>query len=465
MVVKWTVFLAGVAAFLNIVAARAQQPELVIRQVSVHLPYISAYVDVPAQNGRPLRLQASDISAVAIQGHTVKLEDMRVSHSFAYTFLLDVSGSMTIRKEVVNAIVNWIDQLPPDDHVELFAFGETYREIGNPTSSRAALISGLKTLRSGDQKTNLYLALERGIMNAERTDASLPEGRLIILLTDGKNEGDNGGISEAKLHEDIRNGHVPIYAVGHTRLGATEQDIYLGKMKAFAEESGGFYDCGGTLTSVLCRPNASLKESFERLSARMNGLFVVQMKCDSCQESDNHDLQITLTNGSTGRIPVALAILPVPAKTSPVWLYIVGTLLLLVVLVLVWFVFRKQPQPQIAVEVPPQGEVPQQESGLPAHITIVSGPAPGQVFQFKLLATVVIGRDPGCEVILPDDKEISSRHCELIRTGNRVEISDLGSLNGTLLNGAHVVARQRVEDGDLIRVGRTEFRVRFKERA
>jgi pSer/pThr/pTyr-binding forkhead associated (FHA) protein len=46
-----------------------------------------------------------------------------------------------------------------------------------------------------------------------------------------------------------------------------------------------------------------------------------------------------------------------------------------------------------------------------------------------------------------------------------VEIADLGSMNGTLLNGARVVAAHIVEDGDLIRVGRTEFRVRFGDSA
>jgi len=58
---------------------------------------------------------------------------------------------------------------------------------------------------------------------------------------------------------------------------------------------------------------------------------------------------------------------------------------------------------------------------------------------------------------------VSGRHCELIRAGRVVELSDLQSRNGTLLNGARVVARQRLESGDLIRVGRTELRVSFGE--
>jgi pSer/pThr/pTyr-binding forkhead associated (FHA) protein len=49
----------------------------------------------------------------------------------------------------------------------------------------------------------------------------------------------------------------------------------------------------------------------------------------------------------------------------------------------------------------------------------------------------------------------------LILAGKNVEVRDLGSTNGTLLNGARLQAQQRLEDGDLIRAGRTEVRITF----
>jgi hypothetical protein len=471
MVMKWRVLLTGVLALLS-VSARAQQPELVIRQVSVHLPFITVYLDLPPESGAVPQFRDSDVSAVTIQGQNLKLESLNVSHAFAYTFLLDVSGSMRLRRDVLNAIGNWVDRLHPEDHVEIFAFGETFREIGASNSDKAALKSDLSTLHSGEQTTNLYYALDRGIASAERADPALPQARAIVLLTDGKNEGDNGGIDESKVRDDIRKSHVPINAIGHTRLGSGEQDIYLRKMKLFADESGGFYDCAGTLPSALCPPGASLEQSFERLSQRMNRMFVLQLRCDRCRNSDNHDLQITLKNKASGRISVPLAVLPeiVPPKAIPPWVYVAGAIfLLLVVLFILWLVFRKKPEPPKAPEVVAEVQAPldavAQSSGLPAHVTIVSGPEPGRVYHFKLGAKAVIGRDAGCNLALPGDNEISGHHCELTRKGKLVEIADLGSMNGTLLNGARVVAAHIVEDGDLIRVGRTEFRVRFGDSA
>src|SRR5258708_37108209 len=323
MVMKWRVLLTGVLALLSLMA-RAQQSEFVIRQVSVHLPYITAYVDVPSENGGPPHLRDSDLSAVTIFGQGLKLVNVSVTHGFGYTFLLDVSGSMRIRRDVLDAIDNWIDRLHPDEHLEMFAFGETYREVGTPASDKTTLKSELRKLRCGEQTTNLYLALERGIANAERTESGLPEGRMIVLLTDGKNEGDNGGFDENRVRADIRKSHVPIFAIGHTRLGPQEQDIYLGKMKSFADESGGFYALSGTSPSALCPPHASLEQSFERLREMMNRVFVLQLRCDSCRQSDNHALQITLKNASTAKIPVPLRLIPdkTPPKPIPAWLHV-----------------------------------------------------------------------------------------------------------------------------------------------
>jgi pSer/pThr/pTyr-binding forkhead associated (FHA) protein len=56
---------------------------------------------------------------------------------------------------------------------------------------------------------------------------------------------------------------------------------------------------------------------------------------------------------------------------------------------------------------------------------------------------------------------MSAKHYELILAGEHVEVLDLGTTNGTLLNGARLVTQQRLEDGDLIRAGRTEIRINF----
>ncbi|HWX74262.1 MAG TPA: FHA domain-containing protein [Solirubrobacteraceae bacterium] len=70
--------------------------------------------------------------------------------------------------------------------------------------------------------------------------------------------------------------------------------------------------------------------------------------------------------------------------------------------------------------------------------------------------TTTLGRRPEMDVALPWDGEVSSLHAELELLGGEWTIVDDGlSTNGTYVNGVRVGARQRLRDGDRIRVGRT----------
>jgi hypothetical protein len=69
---------------------------------------------------------------------------------------------------------------------------------------------------------------------------------------------------------------------------------------------------------------------------------------------------------------------------------------------------------------------------------------------------VTIGRMPDCTVPLADPN-VSRRHAEIRRDGDRVFLTDLGSTNGTRVNGVPVHQRQLV-DGDVVTVGITAFR-------
>lgn len=69
---------------------------------------------------------------------------------------------------------------------------------------------------------------------------------------------------------------------------------------------------------------------------------------------------------------------------------------------------------------------------------------------------VSIGRLPECDVVLADPN-VSRRHAEVRRQGNGFVVVDLGSTNGTRVNGAGVKER-RLVDGDEIIVGGTKIR-------
>jgi hypothetical protein len=68
---------------------------------------------------------------------------------------------------------------------------------------------------------------------------------------------------------------------------------------------------------------------------------------------------------------------------------------------------------------------------------------------------VVLGRSRDCDIRVAD-LNASRRHAELRKDGDGYWIVDLGSMNGTLVNG-HPVERERLEDGDRITLGSTEI--------
>jgi hypothetical protein len=70
--------------------------------------------------------------------------------------------------------------------------------------------------------------------------------------------------------------------------------------------------------------------------------------------------------------------------------------------------------------------------------------------------TLTIGRNPECDIAL-EDRQVSRIHARVIWRGDHYEVEDLGSKNGTHLNGRDVVGPQPLHDGDEIQIA-----LRFK---
>jgi hypothetical protein len=82
--------------------------------------------------------------------------------------------------------------------------------------------------------------------------------------------------------------------------------------------------------------------------------------------------------------------------------------------------------------------------------------APPQRFPL-LQPTVVIGRTAPAAIVL-EGGTVSRRHCELTRQGGQVVIADVGSTNGTYVNGVRIEAPVTLNDGDTIGVGAHSLR-------
>jgi DNA-binding winged helix-turn-helix (wHTH) protein len=77
------------------------------------------------------------------------------------------------------------------------------------------------------------------------------------------------------------------------------------------------------------------------------------------------------------------------------------------------------------------------------------GPLKGQ--RWQLSQTIVLGREASCDVIVTD-RQISRFHARITPTTEGVILEDLGSKNGTHLNGIPLTAPVVLQDGDLVSV-------------
>ncbi len=70
---------------------------------------------------------------------------------------------------------------------------------------------------------------------------------------------------------------------------------------------------------------------------------------------------------------------------------------------------------------------------------------------------VLIGRDPTAQALLDGDGFVSARHALVRVRGGGPSVIDLGSTNGTFVNGERIAAETALEDGDEIAIGSTRM--------
>ncbi|MBU8896571.1 FHA domain-containing protein [Corallococcus sp. H22C18031201] len=92
---------------------------------------------------------------------------------------------------------------------------------------------------------------------------------------------------------------------------------------------------------------------------------------------------------------------------------------------------------------------------MPIRLTITQGLQQGRELVFES-AEVKIGRTSENDLVL-HDHGVSRRHANLVERGGQYFASDMGSSNGTLVNGQKLTAEQQLRDGDLITVGPVSF--------
>ena len=100
----------------------------------------------------------------------------------------------------------------------------------------------------------------------------------------------------------------------------------------------------------------------------------------------------------------------------------------------------------------------QRKGGRGWIITIEKGPKELKGVKLPVSGPITIGRSPGADVVI-NDTFVSSRHARFAPLGDGLTIEDVGSTNGTLLDGREVTTPQGLKNGDVITIGNVTFKV------
>jgi hypothetical protein len=120
---------------------------------------------------------------------------------------------------------------------------------------------------------------------------------------------------------------------------------------------------------------------------------------------------------------------------------------------------RELRAPQESFILAPIAERQEKRFSHPGSLVVVSSPTfdEGAILELGP-EPLTIGRGPLNDLQLDGDEFASGRHARIESRRDGVWVEDIGSTNGTFVNGVRLTGARRLVPGDVVRIGETDFR-------
>ncbi|WP_420024422.1 FHA domain-containing protein (plasmid) [Cereibacter azotoformans] len=384
-------------------------------------------------------------------------------------------------KELVERLIG---ALPPQELVAIYTFDEggTLQPLVPFTDLRQRAIAGMEGFVAGGVNTHIALNLLDAIkVLSERDDALY---RNIVVVTDGEEE----GLFDDTVHERAVAERIAVSSLGFFWRGTGSAEI--GRAKDYLDTritTPGF----GLTTTVMLRNRTQALAAVDEFAGRyasalqQSGLIVPEGKPEAADVVVETAAPKVGAPGGTATITHRVRFEPHKAEAPPaaepkpepglifgyprMWVLVggAGAMLLLIALVaLVVFVRRGGDGGEDEL---PLGEDDDLDLGAPGRPMMAAPAAPVRAMatlvredtRERLVVpspTATIGRAGTNAVPIPDDS-VSRLHAELKLSGGGLMLTDMGSLNGTFVNGRRIKEGTCVKDGDQIGFGQIRLRL------
>ncbi len=95
------------------------------------------------------------------------------------------------------------------------------------------------------------------------------------------------------------------------------------------------------------------------------------------------------------------------------------------------------------------------------NLTVEKGPKELKGINIPVTGPVIVGRAPGADIVI-GNSFVSGRHARFQLMGQNLFVEDLGSRNGTAINGAPIVEPVALKNKDVVNIGDVAIRVRYE---
>ncbi|MFH1136856.1 MAG: VWA domain-containing protein [Pseudomonadota bacterium] len=453
-------------------------------------PVLKVYATID-KDGVPVEAVTSEEVRAKLDGGgeaTIKsVASLRKSkEKITLVLAVDTSGSMKQGhlRAIKQAIENLVAQKAPEDQAALISFNDDVYKDMDFTSDSNLFIEKLKALKTGGRITVLFKGVYQGLEMLEKASPSFLS--YLVVMSDGHDEG--VGFSLDDSINKAKRLNVPVFAIG---FSGRADPKYLDNMVRLAKMTAGEYRKAETAEEIIA--------AYHGLAGMIWDQQVLELEVGVPADGRERSLEIEY-QGATGEArskPVIFrASLPEkpPAKTAALapgqtpkqdaprgadktifglprlaFYGAVGALLLIMALAAAVIIIKRTRKARgiMAENIEGPGDfssLPVEAEG-PGQTPLFSGPRtyldiPSRKISFPLAPGAnTIGAYPNNNLALDEDT-VSGYHAEITGNGWEWVLKDLGSTNGTKLNGELIKVPTPLKGNDVIRIGPVEIEVR-----
>lgn len=415
------------------------------------------------------------------------------------TWLL-VDNSQSIRdadrETAMQLLTNLVAGRAPNERFNLCTFSDKLTILLEDSQNYTDLKAQIDQLEYRDQETYLTDVLAEVLDRELSREGS--EFVRVIVISDGV-DNNPGGLTREELTQRLKEQALPIYTLGAVNQN-NEQN--LKEMYALSRQTNGqswtLNELSDTLSVVQAMGSTELP-------------ICVEMKIpEKLRDGGQKGLQLTFSDGAVVETQAVMPFStvteqpekssdpdPAPAPDSepdfepdfepdsdedfefPFMLLLAAVLAvvaLIIIGVVIFLVLRHKKEknrvrpvnmdlnfgggetcPVLPVELSGGDTMPLIGNDRHLILSLTDRADPNRRFEIPLRGRVSIGRSSANQIVLDYEKSVSGTHCEIFVAGNVFQIRDLGSKNGTYVDGIQVGDVAEISSGSVLKLGRLEL--------